>query len=765
MTMTWIDWLIVAIPVAVIVWLAWYAKRYARGVVDYLAAGRVAGRYVISVGDLTTSLSVITLVAGVEQNYQTGYGVNFWNLILFPIGIVLALTGFCTYRWRETRCLSKGQFIELRYGSKNFRVATAVISTLAESITNAIGPAIAANFFIYYLGLPHRIMICGVALPCYVILVTLCLTLALLIIWPAGRISLLITDCCQGLFSYPIFVIIVGFIFLKFSWGQDIAPIMADRAPGQSFINPYDISQLRDFNIFALVVSLVSSIMNRASWIGNDTSNSGRTPHEQKMAGILGYWRSGMAFVMILVIAVMVISFMNSPRFAGTNNRFAANNNDVRKALSGRVMEQVVDDPVLRAAINAKVEALPPAVHVPGSDKPLAQYQTLDPATQSNLDAPYFDTVRRELDSTPKGREQFQQYRTLYQQMMMPMVLQKIFPAGLLGLFCLLMVMLLISTDDSRIFNAAGNFIQDIILPFCKGRLSPERHLLLLRVSSLCTTLFFFVVAIFFRQMDYINMFTTIMTSLWLGGAGPIMVFGLYTRFGNLTGAWCAIIFGFGTSILGLVFQRNWALTIYPWIERHGWVDMADKILRTLSGPFEPYIVWRMDAVKFPINSYEIFFISMALAIGTYIIGSYLTYKPYNLDKLLHRGIYSDGPEVKPEPWSVRNIFSKLISITPEYSTGDKVIAWGAFVYSFIYQLLLAFALVAVWNAISPWPADWWKTYFLIYFLIVPAIIGVISTVWFCWGGIVDARRLFQDLAKRREDPLDNGQVTEEDKT
>ena len=122
--MSWIDWVIVIVPVAALLGLAWYAKRYARGVVDYLAAGRVAGRYVISVGDMTAGLSVITLVAGVEQNYQTGYGISFWNLILAPVGIVLALTGFCTYRWRQTRCLSKGQFIELRYGSKSFRIIT-----------------------------------------------------------------------------------------------------------------------------------------------------------------------------------------------------------------------------------------------------------------------------------------------------------------------------------------------------------------------------------------------------------------------------------------------------------------------------------------------------------------------------------------------------------------------------------------------------------------------------------------------------------------
>ena len=70
-----------------------------------------------------------------------------------------------------------------------------------------------------------------------------------------------------------------------------------------------------------------------------------------------------------------------------------------------------------------------------------------------------------------------------------------------------------------------------------------------------------------------------------------------------------------------------------------------NNLLITISEPFDPWIQWSMDPVKFPINSYEIFFISMMLAVGSYIIGSLLTYKPYNLDKLLHRGEYCDGPE------------------------------------------------------------------------------------------------------------------------
>ena len=167
-----------------------------------------------------------------------------------------------------------------------------------------------------------------------------------------------------------------------------------------------------------------------------------------------------------------------------------------------------------------------------------------------------------------------------------------------------------------------------------------------------------------------------------------------------------------------------------------------------------------MDPVKFPINSYEIFFISMILSISGYVIGSYLTYKPYDLDRLLHRGKYSDGTELPREPWTLHTVFRKLIGITPEYTRGDRFVAYALFAYSFIYQLLLIFVVVIIWNFFDPWPKKWWNSYFYIVTLIVPGIIASISTVWFMIGGMLDTRRLFIDLSKRVDDPLDNGQVT-----
>ncbi len=753
--MHWIDWCITVIPVLLVLWLAVYSKRYVRGVVDFLAAGRVAGRYVIAVGDLASGLAVITLIGMSEQNYQTGFGLNFWNIITVPVTVLLSLTGFCLYRFRETKALSMGQFLEMRY-NRTFRIFAATLRTLAEMLTNAIGPAVAARFFIYFLGFPQYVTVCGWKIQTFMFVVLIVLLMALVVMWTGGRISLLITDSIQALLSYPIFVIILGWIILRFSWTEEIAPVMMDRAKGESFFNPFDIENLRSFNIFSCVTLLISSILNRASWIGNDVSSSGRTPHEQKMAGILGAWRNGFSQIMMTMIAMILVVVM-------TYRGFSAEARGIRCELSDKVAEEVFESQAVRDQLRQAIDAIPEQKHIIGVDAPLSQ--------ENNIDKVYFDKAHDIIGKDGTGNYLFKQYQSLFRQQMVSVTLRRMLPVGLAGVFCLLMVMLMLSTDDSRIFNSSSTIVQDIILPFCKNPLTPQQHLRLLKGCSLAVCVFFFVCSMLFAQLDYINMFINIMAAIWIGGAGPVMVFGLYSRFGNVAGAYASLFVGSGISCGCAICQSFWPKYIYPYLLHNGLVGKADHILRTLSAPFEPIVVWRVDPVNPPVNSYEALFLALVFGTVAYVVVSLIAYrKPYNLDRLLHRGKYAiDGERNIKTKWSLKTVFVNIIGITPEYTGSDRFIAWMVFLYSFGFELMISFVLVLVWNAVKflpegmrpwqPWPDSWWSYYYLIVFLIVPSIVGVISTVWFMWGGIRDTVRLFRDLALRVDNPLDNGTV------
>ena len=781
--MTWYDWLILILPVCFVMYMGFYTRRYVRGVSDFLSAGRLCGRYVISMGDVANSLSIIGLVGYIEMRYKTGFSVGFWSSVLAPLWIVLGLTGYIAYRFRETRAMSLGQFLEMRY-SRRFRIVAAGLRSLAEMLANMIMPAIAARFFIQMLDLPQTYHVLGLELSTYVSLMVLFLPLAISLICFGGTLALVITDTIQGMILYPAIACFVVFLFWKFSVGGEIMPVMADRVPGESFINPYDIGNLRDFNLFTVViVAVYGTVMNRANWIGAGYSSAAKSPQEQKMAGLLGNWRNAIINVFYVLIAAALIAFLN-------HKNFAPEANAVRKDLAVRVADAVFKntsddpsnaDPHLREVVKAAVADVPAQVHEIGVDPPLSQDRNLDTAfldvihgalkddardrKTAELDAAGVVGEAREkalIDAEGKANDAFQRCRTLYYQQNLSVTMRALLPPGLFGLFALLLFLAMLSTDDTRIYSAALTLAQDVVLPLRKKPFTPRGHLWMIRIVSICIGVFFLAGSYWMKQMDYYNMFVVLVCAMWEGGAGAIMTFGLYTRVGTTAGAWTALVTSVSLSVSYVFVQLKWAETVYPAIAKAGLVESFDRALRWLSSPFEPYIHWQMDAVKCPVNAIEFNFFLSVLCVILYLGVSRLTCrKPFNLDRMLHRGKYGLGEkrEIK-QKWTLRTVFSNLIGITPEYTRGDKAIAWGVFLYSFVYGFVLAFAGVVVWNVIHPWPVKWWCWYFVIQFFVIPCILACFTTVWFGVGGFFGLRQLFRDLAARKDtNDLDDGRV------
>ena len=761
-SMSWIDWLIVLIPVAFVYYMGIRSRRYVRSVADFLSAGRVCGRYVINVGDIANALSIIGIVSMLEVNYKSGFAITFWSSMIIPLSVFLGLTGFCGYRFRETKAMSLGQFLEMRY-SRKFRIFAASLRTLSEVIANSIMPAIAARFFIFYLDWPRYIDVFGFKVSTYMLIMAVCLFIAISIICYGGTLALIITDSIQGMFIYPLMAVFVIYVLINFSWTNEVVPVMQDRVAGQSFLNPFDINDLRDFNLFSLlIIPIFSGIIHRASWIGAGYSTAAKTPHESKMGGLLGSWRNALNTMMYVLFAVMLITLFNHKNFAGDADI-------ARKELATKIntepMLNISDD--MRSRLDRVVAQQKPIVHEIGVDAPLS--------SDNNLDTKFLEPVKQELlkGETNKvyvdeearraeGNANFQQYRTYFHQLKFAIAMKEMLPIGMMGLFFLMLVMAMISTDDTRIYSASLTFTQDVIVPLCKKPLTMKQHVLALRISSIAVGVIFFFASIFMAQLSYINLFVTIICSMWLGGCGPVMLFGLYSRIGTTIAAWTSLLTGMVLSLVAIVIDRNWADIIYPFLERRGWTESVGSVLEKISAPL-PWIEWHMNAQRCPINGYEFSFFITILTLLLYIAVSYLTCKePFNLDRMLHRGKYNlDGENKDTEKLTFKNALRKLIGITPEYTKGDKAIAWGFFIYSFIYQFVIIFLLVLIWNCIPgcKWPIEWWSKYFFIVQLVVPGILATITTFWFGYGGIKDLIQLFRDLQKRTINHLDNGAV------
>ena len=167
--MSWIDWIIVVIPVFIVMYAGWNIRKYITGVADFVVGGRVCRRYVITTGNMANALGLITLAAFIEVHYRTGFALSFWESLKLPISVMISLSGYCLYRFRETRALSIGQFLEMRY-NRSLRIFACFLRSIAEMMANIIMPAIAARFFIAYLDLPRTVSIFGFPFPTFMII-------------------------------------------------------------------------------------------------------------------------------------------------------------------------------------------------------------------------------------------------------------------------------------------------------------------------------------------------------------------------------------------------------------------------------------------------------------------------------------------------------------------------------------------------------------------------------------------------------------------
>lgn len=802
--MHWVDWLIVLVGLLIVMYIGARTQRYVRGVADFLTAGRVAGRYVLCVAGAEAGMGLISLVAMYENYYQSGFAYGFWGAIASPIFIILGLTGYCVYRFRETRAMTMGQFLEMRY-SRRFRLFAGVLQSTSGIINYALFPAVGARFIVYFCDLPVEVTIGGWVFPTFALLMAAFLALAVIIATLGGQITIMVTDCIQGLLSYPMYVVVVAFILYRFSWWKDMVPTLIDRPPGKSLINPFDITALRDFNLFYVIVGIFGSLINRMGWSGTQGySAAARNAHEQKMGAVLGSWRAGFSNMMYVLLAIVAFTYLNSERFQeGPLGAVACRTDLAVKTVEDTVTgehladarREVIDylktgtvTPALQAmldktaAIKAEEEAdrerikyivhendAPAAADAKRAEAKGAEAKTAaaGAGTASNSEERHkvrearVQVARDALRAVDPSASQT--FATIFGQMRVPMALSRLMPIGITGLFCAICIFLMISTDTTYLHSWGSIVVQDVILPLRGKPFTPKQQLTLLRLLIACVAVFAFFFSYFFGQVDYILMFFAITGAIWLGGSGPCIVGGLYWKRGTTAGAWAALTTGSTMAVAAIIVQKCWVGSIYPWLHRRDLVDAVAVWLERLSGPFEPIVTWRMSSEKFPINSQEVYAITMLVSVGLYVIVSLLTSrggKVFNMDRLLHRGKYHREGQVLERPrLTFRNAIPRLIGIDNQYTRGDKILAWSVFTWSFGWSFMFCFVTVAIWNTVSPWTTDGWARWFFINNVVIAGIIGAVSTVWFTIGGTLDLRRLFRDLSKIEENVLDDGRV------
>jgi SSS family solute:Na+ symporter len=299
-------------------------------------------------------------------------------------------------------------------------------------------------------------------------------------------------------------------------------------------------------------------------------------------------------------------------------------------------------------------------------------------------------------------------------------------------------------TNDVSYLHSWGSIVaQDVVMPFRNRPLSPKGHMLLLRLCITGVTIFGFCWSLFYHQVGYIRMYFAVTGAIFLGGAGSVIIGGLYWKKGTTAAAWTALTAGGVIAVSGIYLD-------------HYWVDLYPHLANCF--PRSAYLARHGD--KFPINGQYVNGISMAASIGLYILISLLTSrKDFNLSRMLHRGQYAidalgnaaPAPDAPPRTWRA------LLGIDEHFTRSDKAISITLFCYTMAW--FGVFVFVTIWNLIHVWPDQWWSNYWFYASIVLPIVLGSITSVWFTIGGLSDLRVLFKRLAVLQRDANDDGTV------
>ena len=506
--MQFIDWLIVFLVFSGMIYSVSYSKGLMKSVTDFLSAGRTAGRYLLSVSSGIAGLGAISVVMYLEMGFVSGFSLAWWGLSQGIIILILTMSGWVIYRFRSTRCLTLAQFFEKRY-SRRFRIFTGIIAFVAGIINFGIFPAVGAQFFINYCGLPDSF----IGLPVYPLVMIFLLGISLYFVYTGGQIAVIIADFFQGIFATLVLIVVVLYLFFSVGWDQveesleqtpiklaheEIESLQSDQSfsgltemeqnkqineidekyENSSRINPFKTSHVEDFNFWYFLIGIIGIMYSSMSWQGAQAYNSSaKSAHEAKMGAVLAGFRGLPQGLFFLLVPVLIYVFMNH-----------------------------------------------------------ADYQSVA------------DTVNLSLGEL--------ETETLRSQMRGPLVLSTVLPVGLLGAFAALMLAALVSTHDTYLHSWATILVQDVIMPFRDKPFDKDTHLKVLRYSIFGVAVFIFLFSLLFQQNQKIALFFAITAAIFAGGSGAVIIGGLYWRRGTTAAAWTAMIVGAVVSVGGVLVKQ-----------------------------------------------------------------------------------------------------------------------------------------------------------------------------------------------------------------
>ena len=225
-----------------------------------------------------------------------------------PLVMIMAVSGWAVYRFRETRAMTVPQYLEMRY-SRGVRVLAGVVAWMAGMINFGIYPAVSAHFFIYFCGFPPYFMVAGLTVATMPVVMVAMMAVTLVFVFAGGHITVLSMDFLQGLFINIAAVLLV--LTLTFTWlnWADVIQVLKQAPPNASLLDMTHTANVKDFNIWYFIIASIGMFYTRLSnFQGQAFDAAARTPHEGRMGNVLALirWHTLCLFFMIGVLATQV---------------------------------------------------------------------------------------------------------------------------------------------------------------------------------------------------------------------------------------------------------------------------------------------------------------------------------------------------------------------------------------------------------------------------------------------------------------------------
>lgn len=300
------DWIIVIVAFLLFAGIAAWSGRQVNSVSGFLVSGRCAGRYLLTIAAGMVWIDAINIIGMFELFYIGGFPTMGWGLMIQPpLAVLMAVSGWAVYRFRETRAMTVPQYLEMRY-SRGVRVTAGIVAWTAGMINFGIYPAVSAHFISCFCGLPGEFSVLGMNVPTFPALMIGMMAVTLLFVFHGGHITVLVMDFCQGFFinvAAILLILLVGFTWLN--WNE-IVEVLNQAPPDASLLDPARTSNVKDFNLWYFLIASIGMFYTRLSnFQGQAFDAAARTPHEGRMGNVLAQirWHTLCLFFMVMVLA------------------------------------------------------------------------------------------------------------------------------------------------------------------------------------------------------------------------------------------------------------------------------------------------------------------------------------------------------------------------------------------------------------------------------------------------------------------------------